>query len=39
MVNKIESECEKVIVYYDIIVLMLEEICYYIDKLELIVDN
>mgnify|MGYP001698856196 CR=1 FL=1 len=37
--NKIESEREKAIAYHDTIVPALEEIRYYIDKLELIVDN
>ncbi|MCD8165771.1 MAG: glutamine synthetase III [Bacteroides sp.] len=37
--NQIESEREKAIVYHDKIALMLDEIRYHIDKLELIVDN
>lgn len=37
--NKIESEREKAVAYHDIIVPMLEEIRYHIDKLELVVDD
>ncbi|MDR0894241.1 MAG: glutamine synthetase III [Prevotellaceae bacterium] len=37
--NVIECEREKAIAYHDIIVPMMEEIRYHIDKLELIVDN
>lgn len=37
--NKIDSEREKAIAYYDTIVPMLEEIRYHIDKLELVVDD
>ncbi len=37
--NKIETEREKAIAYHDIIVPMLEEIRYHIDKLELVVDD
>ncbi len=37
--NRIETEREKAVAYYDTVAPMLEEIRYHIDKLELIVDN
>jgi glutamine synthetase len=37
--NRIESECEKALVYCQCVAPFLDEIRYHIDKLELIVDN
>ena len=39
MANKIDCERTKAIAYYDTVASLFEEIRYYIDKLEQVVDN